>query len=76
MLGLGFLLRIVVLFFPLARALVKKLKLLVADEPFLNLDEITTLILETGSAVLITATDLNTDYGIGTSKFLVGGKLI
>ncbi|MGC8974840.1 MAG: ABC transporter ATP-binding protein [Thermoprotei archaeon] len=68
----------------IARAIVKKPKLLVADEPFSNLDDeaiqtvkevFRKLSRESGTAVLITTTDLSTDYGLGITKILANGKL-
>ncbi len=63
----------------IARALVKEHKLLVADEPFSNLDEATTStvidvlkhqISRLGMSALIVTTDLNANYGIGETVTL------
>lgn len=69
----------------IARAVVKTPKLLVADEPFSNLDDVTSsriltlfrrLTHEFKMAILLTTTDLNTEYGVGVSRTLEGGKLV
>ncbi|MEM2021703.1 MAG: ATP-binding cassette domain-containing protein [Zestosphaera sp.] len=68
----------------IARAVVKKPRLLVADEPFSNLDDVTTstitelfkrLSRELGTSILVTTTDLSTEYGVGVSKTLEHGEL-
>jgi len=68
----------------IARALIKKPKLVVADEPFSNLDDLTVstvvelireVVSEVGASVLITTTDLVSDYGIGVSRVLHQGRI-
>ncbi|MEZ0290077.1 MAG: ATP-binding cassette domain-containing protein [Sulfolobales archaeon] len=63
----------------IARAVVKRPRLLVADEPFSNLDNVTIsrvvdlfreLLREQGVAILLTTTDLISDYGFGRNIYL------
>lgn len=69
----------------IARALVKMPKLLVADEPFSNLDqEAVGVVLgylkrvsrELGLAALITTVDLYADYGVDEEYLLDAGRLV